>query len=460
MAGAAIGLAALTPGGAKSQSLADALVGAYNTSGLLEQNRALLRAADENVAVALSALRPIVSWTASATRSVADGDAVRFNLNPNSSQINLGLTAQWLLYDGGASRLSVSQAKEAVLATRQGLVSIEQQILLRAVIAFFGVIEQVETVDLRENNVRVLSEELRAAQDRFEVGEVTRTDVSQAEARLAAARSLLAVARGDLVSAQEEYFAAVGSRAGRLRAPSSLPTPPASIDAVKVQAVNAHPNVRQAQHLVASNEIAVSAQRASQRPTISLNSGLGFREDFDLDDADLQTGSIGVNLSQQIYSGGRQAAQIRQAQANRDASRANLLTVSEDIQQNAANALIALRAAEASLSATRTRITAAQVAFDGVREEATLGSRTTLDVLDAEQEVLDAQAARITDEATRAIAAYALLSAQGLLTAERLGLPVTIYDPSAYYNQVKNAPAGTSKRGRDLDRVLESLGKK
>ena len=145
--------------------------------------------------------------------------------------------------------------------------------------------------------------------------------------------------------------------------------------------------------------------------------------------------------------------------ATRNSARANLLTVTEDIEQQAANALIVLRSAEASLAATLTRIEAARVAFEGVREEATLGARTTLDVLDAEQELLDAQAARISAETDRAIAAYALVSAQGLLTAENLRLAVTLYDPTAYYNSIKNAPAYYSQQGRDLDRVLRAIGK-
>ncbi|MEM9552426.1 MAG: TolC family outer membrane protein, partial [Pseudomonadota bacterium] len=438
---------------ASAQNLADALVGAYNTSGLLEQNRALLRAADEDVGIALSLLRPIVSWTASAARTYND------NLNPSTSTpVDVGLSASLLIYDGGASRLGIARAKETVLSTRQALISVEQQILLRGVAAYFGVIEQTEIVDLRRNNVRVLSEELRAAQDRFEVGEVTRTDVAQAESRVAEARSLLATAQGDLIDAQEEYFAAVGSRPGRLSPPPGLPGAPASIDAAKAVAVTTHPDIREAQHLVAVNEIRVEEERAELRPVVNLNGSVGYREDLDQED-DRENASVSLNLSQPIYAGGRIAAEIRRALANRDAARSNLLNVSEDVQQDAANAFVALQAAEASLRATQTRIEAARVAFEGVREEATLGARTTLDVLDAEQELLDAEAARISDEATRAIAAYGLLSSQGLLTAERLRLAVTIYDPTAYYNQVKNAPALQSRQGRDLDRVLRAIGK-
>ncbi|MBC6408364.1 MAG: TolC family outer membrane protein [Rhodobacteraceae bacterium] len=453
LATAALAVVLVSPGATKAQNLADALVGAYNTSDLMEQNRALLRAADEDVAIALSALRPILNWTGSVGRQYTN------SITGSSNPVNLGLTASLLIYDGGASRLGIARTKETVLATRQALISVEQSILLRAVSAYFGVIEATETVDLRQNNVRVLAEELRAAEDRFEVGEVTRTDVAQAESRLAEARSLLATAQGDFVAAQEEYLSAVGSRPGQLTSPPSLPKPPASIDSAKAIAVRNHPDVRQAQHQVAANDIAVEEARSGWLPTVDLSASASWSEDLADDDPEGRSAAISLNYTQPIYQGGRIAATVRRAMATRNSARANLLTVTEDIEQQAANALIVLRSAEASLAATMTRIEAARVAFEGVREEATLGARTTLDVLDAEQELLDAQAARISAEADRAIAAYVLVSAQGLLTAENLRLAVTLYDPTAYYNSVKNAPAYYSQQGRDLDRVLRAIGK-
>ena len=200
-----LGFAVLTPLQSRAETLADALVGAYTHSGLLEQNRALLRAADEDVALAASLLRPIVSWSAgfegnsSTSRLAVPGSAI---LNANQNNFDLRLTAEILLYDGGSSKLAVESAKETVLATRYGLLSIEQNVFLRAVSAFFGVISAVEFVDIAQNSQSLLTEELRAAQDRFEVGEVTRTDVAQAESRLAAARSTLARSRGNLFISQ------------------------------------------------------------------------------------------------------------------------------------------------------------------------------------------------------------------------------------------------------------------
>ena len=437
-----------------AQNLADALVGAYNTSGLLEQNRALLRAADEDVAIAVAALRPIISWTAEITRSFSDTRSIGRGY---STPGNLGLTANWLLYDGGESRLRAVAARETVLATRETLRSIEQTILFRAVSAYMGVVSALETVDLRENNVRVLSEELRAAQDRFEVGEVTRTDVAQAESRLAEARSNLAQAQGSLTNAQEEYLAAVGSRAGSLVSPPPLPEAPGTIEMAKSVALRSHPDIIAVQRQVTVSELSVQITAATRKPTISMTGAFRWEDDFDTTSFS-NTASVGLSLSQPIYSGGGLFASVRRAMANRDAQRSNLLETQENTAQAAAVAFVRLDTARASLVAIEQRIQAAQVAFDGVREEATLGARTTLDVLDAEQELLDAQAARISAETEQQIAAYQLLQAQGLLTAERLGLNVTIYDPDAYYNLVKDAPAEISKRGQDLDRVLRAIG--
>ena len=186
---------AALPRQASAETLADALVGAYEHSGLLNQNRALLRAADEDVATAKSTLKPVLQWAAGLTQSF--GTTRSSSLLPAQSteslKASISLIGELLLYDFGASAYRVEAAKETVLATRQALVNLEQQVLLRAVAAYMGVIEASETVELRNNNLRLLTQELRAARDRFDVGEVTRTDVALAEAQLADARSGLAV---------------------------------------------------------------------------------------------------------------------------------------------------------------------------------------------------------------------------------------------------------------------------
>ena len=444
---------------AVAENLADALVGAYEYSGLLEQNRALLRAADEDVAIAVSVLRPVFDFVTTIQRSLSETEVSGITITDRQvTSSTLALTASWLIWDNGRSNLNIQAAQEIVLATRSSLLSIEQQVLLRAVSAYMNVLRADRFVELRENNVRVLTQELRAAQDRFEVGEVTRTDVAQAESRLAAARSNLSTAQGDLVNARQEYLTVVGREPGNLEPPPPLPPRPATIDEGKAVAVRNHPDVLQAQHQVAAAELTVQAQEAGLGPTVRIVGDVSVTESRNnLSDND--SSSIGLNYNQRIYQGGALAAQIRQAMAQRDASRSALLVVRDNIEQGVATALVRFRVAQANIQATDRQIRAADVAFRGIREEATLGARTTLDVLDAEQELLDAQASKLAAQTELYIAAYQILSAQGALTAQNLGLGVQIYDPTAYFNQVKDAPAYTSQRGRQLDRVLKSLGR-
>jgi len=444
---------------ARAENLADALVGAYNTSGLLEQNRALLRAADEDVAIAVSSLRPVIDWSTQVSRSFRDTGTSLIARTTYSSTFFTGVTLDLLVYDGGASKLGVQAAKETVLSARQTLVDIEQSILLRAVSAYLGVLLQGENVSLRINNVRVLGEELRAAEDRFEVGEVTRTDVALAESRLAASRSNLADARGRLVNAQAEYTNAVGHAPGTLAGQPAVPQRAASVEAAQDLAMRNHPLIIAAQHGVSAAELTVLQTSKDLGPTASFSASAGISENWNNSDYN-HNAAAALNFVQPIYRGGRLAARLRRSMALRDSQRSNLLTVQRDVVQSVNDAFVRLEVARASLVATNERVRAAQVAFDGIREEATLGSRTTLDVLTAEQELLDAQTTRISDMAERSFASYELLARQGLLTAERLGLGVQIYDPTIYYNMVKGAPAQISKQSRDLDRILEALGKR
>jgi outer membrane protein len=369
------------------------------------------------------------------------------------------VTLDFLLYDGGASKLGVQASKETVLATRQTLVEVEQQVLLRAVAAYLNIVLQGENVALSLNNVRVLGEELQAAQDRFEVGEVTRTDVALAESRLAAARSNLADARGALVNAKAEYTNVVGHTPGALAGQPALPQTAASIAAAQAFARRHHPLILAAQHSVAAAELTILQTSKSLGPTVNFGVNVGVTENYN-DPAYSRTANATLTLRQPIYQGGRLASNVRRVMAARDGERANLLTVQRNVAQEVNKAFVRLQVARASLVASNERVRAARVAFDGIREEATLGARTTLDVLTAEQELLNAETARISDLAERSISSYELLARQGLLTAERLHLAVQIYDPTIYYNLVKDSPAQISRQSRALNRVFEAMGKR
>ncbi|SLN13640.1 Outer membrane efflux protein BepC precursor [Roseovarius albus] len=443
---------------AKAENLADTLVSAYEHSGLLQQNRALLRAADEDVAQIVSQLRPIINWTADITQSFGERETNNFQSDLDGTNFSGGIELSLLLYDFGETPLQIEAAKETVLATRESLRSVEQQVFFRAIQAYMNVLRNGQFVSVRQNNVRVLQEELRAAGDRFEVGEVTRTDVAQAEARLAEAQSGLSTAEGDYIQAVEEFRAAVGRAPNNLRQPTSLPKLSGDVEAAKLIAVRSHPDMLQVRHQVASADLTLLAAEAAMRPEISLFGALNGTEEIDGSDYS-HDGSVGVRVTGPIYRGGLLSSQKRQAQARRDAERGNLHEVRHEVKRTVGNSYAVLEAAQASSRSSREQVRAAQVAFDGVQEEAKLGARTTLDVLDAEQDLLDAKTNLISAETDVYIAAYAVLSSTGQLTADELNLNIQRYDPAAYYNLVKSAPVKLSPQGKKLDKVLEALGK-
>ena len=453
-------LALLLPRPALTETLADALVGAYEHSGLLDQNRALLRAADEDVASAQAALKPVLRWAGGLTQNFGSTRASSrvSSQSTESLTASINLIGELLLYDFGASQYRIEATKETVLATRQTLLDLEQRVLLRTVAAYLGVVEASDVVALRNNNLRLLTQELRAARDRFDVGEVTNTDVALAEAQLAEARSGLAGAQGALLRAVEEYQNVVGRKPSNLSTPSRLPNVGGNLEGAKALAVRTHPSVLAAQHQVAAARLAVSSNEAAMSPRVTLQGSYGLSETFDSKRYN-RSGSVGVQAGQTIYQGGALSSAVRRAKAQEDAQRANLHVVSREVAQEVGNAYASLTSARAQLESSDRQIRAARAAFEGVREEADLGARTTVDVLDAEQVLLDAESTRASARANLYIAAYAVLAATGQLTARDLQLPVQLYDVTAYYNLVKDGPAKYSKQGQALDRVLRALQK-
>lgn len=435
---------------AMAETLGGALARAYQNSGLLEQNRATLRAADESVAQAVARLRPVLSWSASAANNNLTGANPLADLDANFSS-SLSVNLNWLLFDFGAGDLAVEAQKQSVLATRQTLVSVEQQVLQRAVMAYLAVLREQQFVSLRENNVRLISEELRAAQERFNLGETTRTSVALAEARLASARSLLAVAKGNLVRAEQEYVVAVGTSPSRLSAAENAPVS-LGVEAAKSFAVRHHPEIRQLQHSVTASELSLQRASLATRPQLQLNSGISLFDDG------TERSNISLTLGGPIYSGGALDSQIRQARNQLDSTRAGLHLAAQAVEQNVVVAYANYDVAKAAREAYQQQVAAAEVVFEGTREEAQLGARTMLDVLNAEQDLLDARANLVSAEIDEIGASYNILAALGSLTVDHLGLGVQTYDPEAYYDLVKSAPVAISRQGQALDRVLSAIG--
>ncbi|WGH78930.1 TolC family outer membrane protein [Jannaschia ovalis] len=435
-----------------AETLTDTLIQAYRSSPLLEQQRFLLRATDEDVAVAVSALRPVISAQAAYSKTNTNVGDVRTTTTTGGS---LSLLLDYTLVDGGQRYLRIGAAKEAVLAARYGLLQQEQNVLLDAAEAFLDLRLAVRTVDVRESNQRLLSQQLQAARDRFEVGEVTRTDVALAESRLATARSLLAGARGQVDIAREIYRLAVGELPDAfLAAPPPAPQLPATVDRAQALALQIHPLILAGQHEVTASRLLAEAAEADRLPTINLGANVSYGR------PDTLTSGVSITGNVPIYNGGRLSALNRRAIALAQASRAELAQTGRIITDGVGRAWAGLQIAQAQIIATREAVRAAQVAFDGFREEASLGARTTLDVLDAEQDLLDSRVDQLQAESDAQVAVYRVLAAMGLLTTEHLGLSVERYDPTVYYNLVSNAPAiSPSQQGGRLDSVLRRFGR-
>jgi outer membrane protein len=453
--GVSAGLA-LGPMPVQAETLADALASAFKESKLLDQNEAVLRAADEDAAIAMANLRPVVEYTMRYSDNLLKS-STQTQFRSGDAKLSLELTASSVIWAGGRGKLAVESAREIVLATRASLVDVEQKVLLGAVSAFVDVRLQQEIVALRQSNVRVITQELRAAKDRFEVGEVTQTDVSLAEAAFAAAKANLAAADGQLKVARERYKAAVGHYPGKLASLPKPPSIPGSLDEAKNVAVKRHPVIIGAQHQARAAELGVQIAKTGYGPTVSGQVGvtetLQGGNFFSPEGTEI---TAGVELKQTLYAGGKTAATHRQALARKEQANAGLLLTVVQVGEAVGQAWAQLSVAHASIEAGRQQVAAAQRAFEGVREEATLGARTTLDVLNAEQELLSARASRLEAEANRYVGVYQVLSTMGLLTTEHLGLGVPAFDPEAYYEAVKNAPSH-SDRGKALDRILEKI---
>jgi outer membrane protein len=450
--GVAAGLA-FAPSVLQAETLADALASAYKESNLLDQNQAVLRAADEDAAIALANLRPVVDFVMNGSWREFDRNVAGVFAAPTTTQssASMELSASMVLYAGGRNKLSLQAARAQILAVRAQLVNVEQQVLLQAVSAYVDVRLQQEIVALRESNVRVITQELRAAKDRFEVGEVTQTDVSLAEAALAAAKANLAAAQGQLMVARERYKAVVGHYPGKLASLPKAPAIPRTLDEAKSVGERGHPIVVAAQNQVVAAELNVRIAATAFGPTLSGSIDLSK----DLEEGTDSAG-VGLRMTQTLSAGGRNAAQYRKALAGKDQAEAGLLQRVVEVSEAVGQSWAQLAVANASIEAGRQQVTAAQRAFEGVREEAKLGARTTLDVLNAEQDLLSARASRLEAEANRYVGIYQVLSSMGLLTAEHLNLGVPIFDPNAYYNAVKTAPTH-STQGKALDRILKKI---
>ena len=420
-----------------AESLTDALISAYQNNPTLKLNRAALRARDEAVAQARAGKRPVVDANGSGTISASSNST-----RDITDTYQASLDASLVLYDGGQTRSAIESAMADVSAARASLVGIEQEILLDATTAYMDVRRDARFVLLAQDNIRVLTEQVRAARNRFEVGEVTRTDVAQARARLAAAESNLSASRGALVRSEQNYLATVGNVAGNPAPPPPLPVIPKSLDAVQSVAMREHPTINEARFNERAARFDVARARGRLRPSVSASGKVGYsRNTITYGDGNT---SAAITLQGKIplYQGGVLSSLVRQANDILARRKAELQDAGRVVIQTTAIAWANLNVARASIAANRQQVDAARIAFEGVTEEAKLGARTTLDALNAEQELLTAQSDLVAAQRDEYVAAYKVLSSMGLLTVKHLNLGIETYDPALNYNRVQNAPYG------------------
>ena len=430
---AALALAVLlaAPAAAQAQSLEEALVAGYVSNPTLLAERAALRALDENVAQALTGWRPSLSLSGSYGYNESRVYPPRSERNIRPAQAQLQL--QQNLYRGGQTSNAILQAEQQVAAGQARLDMVEQQVLLEIVTAYFNVTTARAVVDLGRNQVRLLERRFQAVEDRFEVGEVTRTDVAQAEARLAQSRSSLSMSERDLADALAEYARSVGSPAGVLEAASSLPPLPAGLEEALALAVQHSPLLHNAQSGERAARFGVDAAKGAFLPSLDVSGQYQYGRSLSVSGQRQNVLSLTAQVTVPLYQSGAASSTVRQMAANHAAARMEVLASERQLRALVRGAWERLRSVRARIVSDERQVAANEIAFEGLLREAEAGLRTTLDVLDGEQELFDARVALTRSRGDEYVAAYGLLQAMGRMSARDLRLEVDFYDAQAHY---------------------------
>jgi len=448
--GFALCLIAVASGGAKAQTLEDALSAAYLNNPTLLGQRAKVRATDEEVPQALSDWRPSIELTGSAgvksVRSTISSSDQRQHRDPKS----IDLTVTQSLYRGGRTFAAVREADLSVQAERARLLKTEQGVLLDASTAYFDVFRDEAVLKLTIKNEQVLQRNLEATRDRFEVGEITRTDVHQAEARLAGTVADRIEAEGKLEASRATYLNIVGMPAPKTLVAATLPTglPKSQNDVTKVAAIN-NPSVISAEFDRKALIENVDEVRGELLPSLSFSAGLSRDLETSGEEGRIDTAEMALKLTVPLYQQGEVFSRLREAK--QDVAKQIQATdqARRDAVEDATKAWKSLLTARARVASFNTQIDANVVALEGVRREAQVGSRTVLDVLDAEQESLDSRVSHVGARRDELLAVFKLKAAMGQLTARQMKLPVAAYNPMENYQKVRGKWFGTYTNGGD-----------
>jgi outer membrane protein len=441
----------LTPP-ALADTIEAALVRAYQNNPQLNAQRASVRATDENVPQALSGYRPKVALTGSLGYQYTDtlltsGGSptaiARTEIHGTQPPRSVGLTVNQTLFNGNQTANRTRAAESQVSGAREALRVLDESVLLSAATIYMDYLRDSAIVEVQKSNVRVLEQTLKQTRDRFNVGEVTRTDVAQSEAQLAAGRTQLLTAEANLVTTRSNFRRIIGNEPESL-APGSpvdryLPgTLPSAVDLSLIE----NPNVTAAMFGIDVNFLQVKVNEGALLPTLSLQVGVQQAYEQQMTVNRSFGASAVAQLSVPIYQGGAEYALIRQSKESLAQQRLNLEQVRDQVRANTVTAWGQLVAGKAQVASAQAQVTASEIALNGVREEAKAGQRTTLDVLNAQQALVNARVALVTAQHDRVVASYAVLSAVGRLSPQVMNLPTTTYDPSVHYHQVRDSWAG------------------
>jgi len=433
-------LAFSAPG--RAETLEDALVSAYLNNPILQAQRANLRATDEDVAQALSGWRPRVSGSVNVEHSQSDNFFSGSKTTLTSRTYGVGIEQP--LFDSFRTSNAVKEAKTRVFASRASLTSVEQEVLLSVVASYFDVVRDQAVLELRQNNVQVLNRQLEASRDRFEVGEITRTDVAQSEARLSGAMSGRIAAEAALAASRAAYVRIVGTSPGTLERPAALPSLPDNEGSALDVALVENPNLEAARLSEEAAGHAVSAAKSELGPDVTVGAQFSRAEDTFVKGYSSDTKALVATATIPLYQSGAVSSRIRQARHIQSQKRIEVLQAERETREDVRNAWENLRASTATIEASEAQVNANRIALEGVRQEAEVGSRTTLDVLDAEQELLDSQVELVRAQRDQYVASFQLLAAMGRVTARALSLPVEYYDPQRNYDRARNTWFGWS----------------
>ena len=429
---------------AETFSLNDALGVAYETNPQLDAERAALRATDEGVAEANAGWRPSVNAGGSygTERIEVGGVPGSFNDHPLQGQVTINQP----IFRGGRTFAEVSRAKALDRAGRAQLTGAEQQVLLAAVTAYMNVVRDQAIVDLNQHNVDVLQKQLDATQKQFEVGELTRTDVAQSQARLSGAQAELVTAKGQLAISRATFLQVIGRAPETLDESTPLPALPGSEDDAVNLALKQNPSLIAAQEDEHAADYGVDASVGALLPQLSVQGQYQYSRDSFSTGFGSPSGAGTIRdtailgeLTVPIYQGGADEAGVRQAKQLHSQAQLDAVNAERQTREGVSAAWEAFQSAQSAIASNQASVKANQLAFEGVSKEQQVGSRTILDVLNAEQELLNSEVAVVTAKHNAEVAAYNLLAATGQLTAKNLGLAVKLYDPKDHYDDDSNA---------------------